>query len=81
MMRNSISIVAVMFLGGCASTPSAETSTVAVKADKRNTPYDLSEVCLTEQGNPVSEGMVYKGKTCSKPHVISFQRKNILIWQ
>lgn len=81
MMRNSISIVALMFLVGCVSAPSDETSTVAVKADKRSTPYDLSEVCLTDQGNPVSKGMVYKGKTCSQPEVVSFVSKNILVWR
>ncbi|RWG87165.1 hypothetical protein [Mesorhizobium sp.] len=42
---------------------------------------DLTEVCLNDEGKPVSEGMTYKGKTCSKPATINLAEKPVLVWQ
>lgn len=80
-MRNTFSIIALVLLGGCVSAPNGDTGTKATSANKLTTAYDLSEVCLTDQGKPVSKGMIYKGKTCSQPATISFEHKNILEWR
>lgn len=60
--------------------------TTADKASQKpelthKTQYDLTAVCLTDEGKPVSEGGTYKGKTCEKPNdLISFPKPN-LVWR
>ncbi|WP_225132444.1 hypothetical protein, partial [Bradyrhizobium sp. NBAIM20] len=65
----------------CVSAPGSDAKSKDVGSKTSTSPYDLSEVCLTDQGKPASKGSVYKGKTCSSPEIISFQHKNILEWR
>lgn len=44
--------------------------------------YDLTAVCLTPEGKPVSEGGVYQGKTCSRSHMVIDDGKSApLVWR
>ncbi len=80
-MRKTTSFIVLMALTGCVSAPSPDAKSNDVGSKTGASPYDLSEVCLTDQGKPASKGSVYKGKTCSSPATISFQHKNILEWR
>lgn len=78
MKKNIVLLASALVIAGCTTAPekTERKPDTAVSAQP-----DLSQVCLTDQGKPVSEGMTYKGKTCSRPDVINFTTKNNLVWR
>ncbi|WP_376711219.1 hypothetical protein [Pseudochrobactrum lubricantis] len=71
MKYNSFAALAVFVVSGCTT---ATTDTTPVH-------YDLTAVCLTDQGKPVSEGGVYNGKKCLKPETMLVYPKPELVWR
>ncbi|NKW11450.1 hypothetical protein HGG76_28190 [Ochrobactrum tritici] len=50
--------------------------------DRPKSPYDLTAVCLTDEGKPVSKGMTYKGKTCGQSDMpIADGKPTPLVWR
>ncbi|KAB2663312.1 hypothetical protein F9K91_18975 [Brucella tritici] len=48
----------------------------------QKSPYDLTAVCLTDEGKPVSKGMTYKGKTCGQSDMpIADGKPTPLVWR
>ncbi|MCO7728996.1 hypothetical protein NJB93_20765 [Brucella intermedia] len=71
----AISVAALLAVAGCTSSKTTEST------PGQNTAYDLTAVCLTDEGKPVSEGQTYKGKTCSKPDSMMVYPKPNLVWR
>jgi hypothetical protein len=68
---------ALLALAGCTTADKASEKAAPVS----QTQYDLTAVCLTDNGKPVSEGGTYKGKTCAKPNDLVVYPKPNLVWR
>lgn len=67
-MKFTYIAIAMVALAGC---------TTAQKSS-----YDLTAVCLTDEGKPVSKGMTYKGKTCGQSDMpIADGKPTPLVWR
>ncbi|MHC1548081.1 hypothetical protein [Phyllobacterium sp. K27] len=75
MKSYAIVAAAVLTASGCTTADSRTTASTV-----RSSAYDLSAVCLTDAGKPVSEGTTYRGKTCSKADTMTVYPKPKLIW-
>lgn len=69
-------VLPLLAVTGCTTTAPINRSATLSPA------YDLTAVCLTDQGKPVSKGASYKGKTCgldnNEPRTFP---KPKLVWQ
>ncbi|ASY61434.1 hypothetical protein [Sinorhizobium sp. CCBAU 05631] len=64
----ALAALALVAVSGCTTTNS--------------TGYDLTAVCLTGEGKPVSKGMTYKGKTCAQSDMpIADGKMAPLVWR
>jgi hypothetical protein len=65
--------VSLIAAAGCTITDHSESHTAP--------PYDPMAVCLTEQGQPASEGTTYNGKTCRPRNDIDAFTPSRLVWR